>query len=1318
MRDAVAIIGMGARFPGAADALAFRRMVLAGEVHVRPVPSQRWDHSLVHSPNQRLTTRTPAQAGAFMEDIDQFAPEFFGISPKRAKVMDPQQRLMLEISRQALEDAGYASRRLAGGRVGVYVGASSSDHRTLATGPVNILLDAQGRSGSAPRLTGEELAALTAAVAPIQAYTIVGQQVNMIAANVSQAFDFKGPAFTLDTACSSALAALHEAVLHLGTGTVDAALVGGVYTLLDPCMMVCFSRIGALSFTDHCRPFQAGADGFVLGEGVGAVVLKRLADAQRDGDRIMAVIRGVGMNNDGSGAGPLTPQSDGQSAAITQAWQAAGIDPGSVGLLEAHATGTAAGDRIEIEALTKAFAPHVRGSVPITSIKANIGHGLASSGMASLLKAVLAVRDGFIPPQPVAGELRPEFAGPARWLRVTTQAEPWASPAGTPRRAGVSAFGFGGTNVHVVLEQAPATAGRRPTAPAGGWRCELSAPSRDLLAAYCGELEEALRQTPSRVEDVAFTLAQRRREPVHAAVLAASAEELSARLAALRQQFSRGEVPPVPAGGETTGGGLITLPPSPLATRRFWLIDEGKTRRAAVMAPLPAVPPAAQPATSKRSLDLLIAAIMEVTARSADEVRAEQKFVGDLAFDSLTTLELITVLGHKLPGLTPPRSLFTATLTVQELADFLEQAVPPAAAPAVRCTFAVPAQAWLHEHRPGGRTLLPLAALVTVALAGRPVPVRLVRGKVLMPCEVQADAVVLERVDDAAGGFVVRMAGAVLASGAVEALAGPLTALPAEPLVRGGLSLPHFYEEFGFHGPSLRALAEVPAVGGTQVSGQLINQSDPVRLIDGMLQLALYWLAADRGVSAVATGFAEFRQLAPWPLVGNLSCTGRLVGATAGRLLGDFDLRDAHGALVVQWRGVEAQVLGAVAEPKSAVAAWPEVQELAARKAALAAAGFAMPYFHAHEGVAGATTRIGGRDFINFSSYNYLDLAGDPAVSRAAADAVQRYGTSASASRVASGERPLHGELERAVAGFLGCDDALTLVSGHATNVSLISHLFGPEDLVIHDSLAHDCIVSGARLSGARRLVFPHNDVAALARLLEVERPKARRALIAVEGVYSMDGDLAPLDEVIALKRRHEALLLVDEAHSLGVLGATGRGAGEHFGVPRAAVDLWMGTLSKALASCGGYVAGEAALIDYLRYTLPGFVYSVGLPPANAAAALAALRLLEQRPELPQRLQARSEFFRALCRERGLDTGLSQHSAVVPCLTGSSELALHMSQALGARGINVQPIFYPAVEEGKARLRFFITAGHTEAQLRETADALAEVRAQWREARA
>ncbi|MBX3749874.1 MAG: aminotransferase class I/II-fold pyridoxal phosphate-dependent enzyme [Opitutaceae bacterium] len=1316
MHEAVAIIGVGARFPGAADASAFLRMIAAGRVHTQPVPAQRWDHAVVHSPSRREPNKTPARLGAFIERFDRFAPEAFGITPKRARIMDPQQRLMLEVSRQALEDAGYAQRRLADGRAGVYVGACSSDHRTLVAGAVNIPCDAAGRSGAAPALTPAELAALTAALPPIQGYSIVGQQLNMIAANVSQAFDFNGPAFALDTACSSALAALHEAVLHLRSGVVDAALVGGVYVQLDPIMMVCFSRIGALSFTDRCLPFQREADGFVMGEGVGVTVLKRLADAQRDGDRILAVIRGIAMNNDGRGAGPLTPLATGQAAAIAAAWQAAGVDPGSVGLLEAHATGTAAGDRIELEALARVFGPHVRGRVPISSIKANIGHGLASAGMASLLKAVFAVHAGRVWPQPLAGELRPEFAGEAAWLRVPTQAEPWPDGGATPRRAGVSAFGFGGTNVHVVLEAPPQAAPRPAAARRPVWRCALSAPDAARLAGHCREVAAALREAPVAVDlaDVATTLAARPAGAVQVAVLASTGDELGRQLDDLAARLDGGEVPPLPAGGETAGGGLVVLPPTPLAERRFWLIDETKTRRASGSAPPPVAAPADAPA-SGGSLDLVVAAIAEVTARRPGEIRPEHAFVADLGFDSLTTLEFMTVLGRSLPGYTPPRTLFTTALTVRILAEHLDQArvVPGATTPrpALTVGFDRFTHAWLDQHRPGGRAILPLSALVTVALAERTQPVALTDFRVLGPVAIGAGRVELARSDDADGEFTLALLdGAPVARGQAAAGADGWEPLGDFAVTPGRLTLDDFYARHAFHGPALRALAGVPQVGPDGITGALSAATDPVVTIDGILQLALYWLAAHRGQAAVATGFAAFRQHAPWPTAGVLNVRGRLADADGTRYRADFDVCDEAGRLVLQWRGIEAQALGEPAgEAGAGPAAWPEVRDLARRKAALAAAGFAMPYFQVHDGVAAATTRIGGREFLNFASYNYLGLAGDPAVSAAAAEAVQRYGTSASASRVASGERPLHAELERALAAFLGCDDALTLVGGHATNVTVIGHLFGPEDLVIHDSLAHDCIVSGARLSGARRLAFPHNDLDALEALLRRERARARRVLIAVEGVYSMDGDLAPLDAIVALKRRHQAMLLVDEAHSLGVLGPTGRGAGEHFGTDRRAVDLWMGTMSKALASAGGYLAGEAALIDYLRYTLPGFVYSVGLPPANAAAALAALRLLEARPELPRRLQARSDLFRDLCRARGLDSGLSRDAAIVPCITGTSELALRAAQDLGGRGINVQPIFYPAVEEGKARLRFFITAAHTETQLRDAAEALAEV---------
>jgi len=229
-----------------------------------------------------------------------------------------------------------------------------------------------------------------------------------------------------------------------------------------------------------------------------------------------------------------------------------------------------------------------------------------------------------------------------------------------------------------------------------------------------------------------------------------------------------------------------------------------------------------------------------------------------------------------------------------------------------------------------------------------------------------------------------------------------------------------------------------------------------------------------------------------------------------------------------------------------------------------------------------------------------------------------------------------------------------------------------------------------------------------LEEILRQSRASARRVLIAIEGVYSMDGDIAPLRRIVEIKCRYHALLLVDEAHSLGVLGATGRGAGEHAGVARRDVELWMGTLSKSLASCGGYIAGSSALIRYLKYSNPGFVYSVGISPANAAAALAALRKLRANPGLVETLRKRSRCFLDLCRGAGVDTGFSDQTAVVPCIVGNSIHSVQLAHAMRSRRINVQPILYPAVDEKQARLRFFITARHTESQLRSAVEALSE----------
>lgn len=392
----------------------------------------------------------------------------------------------------------------------------------------------------------------------------------------------------------------------------------------------------------------------------------------------------------------------------------------------------------------------------------------------------------------------------------------------------------------------------------------------------------------------------------------------------------------------------------------------------------------------------------------------------------------------------------------------------------------------------------------------------------------------------------------------------------------------------------------------------------------------------------------------------------------------------------------------------------PEVAQLRGRLEELAAAGIENPFFRSFDGEAGATIESGGRRLVNFASYNYLGLAGHPRVKQAAARAIERFGTSVSASRLSSGERSLHAELEAALAAFLGVERSLVFVGGHATNVSVIGHLFGAPDLILFDALMHNSAILGARLSGARCLHFPHNDIGALAEILRRERAAHRQALILVEGVYSTDGDVPDLPALVALKREHGAWLMVDDAHAVGVLGAGGRGLAEHWGVPPARVDLHMGTLSKALASCGGYIAGSRDVVEYLRYTCPGFVFAAGITPPNAAAARSALEVLREEPQRVSRLRANAARFLACARARGLDTGASGGSAVVPVVVGDSLLALRLSNLLFERGLNVPPLVPPAVHADEARLRFFLCSEHTVDQLEAAADltaaALAELR--------
>jgi 8-amino-7-oxononanoate synthase len=370
--------------------------------------------------------------------------------------------------------------------------------------------------------------------------------------------------------------------------------------------------------------------------------------------------------------------------------------------------------------------------------------------------------------------------------------------------------------------------------------------------------------------------------------------------------------------------------------------------------------------------------------------------------------------------------------------------------------------------------------------------------------------------------------------------------------------------------------------------------------------------------------------------------------------------------------------------------------------------GIADPFFRVHDGIAGAETVIAGRRYANFASYDYLGLNGDKRICDAAKAAINRYGTTVSASRPVSGERPVHRELEEALARLYGCEDCVVMVSGHATNVTVIGNLLGRADLVLHDALIHNSIVEGAKLSGARRLSFPHLDHDAADRLLRERRPRDGNALIVIEGHYSMDGDVPDLPAFVAVARRHRAWLMVDEAHALGVIGPCGFGSAGRFGMDPGEVDIWMGTLSKSLVSCGGYIAGRAELIRYLKSAAPGFVYSVGMTPAAAAAALAALQVLREEPARVRRTNERAALFLRLAREAGLDTGGCVGASIVPVVTGSSIRAARLAEALFRRGVNVQPIMYPAVPERAARLRFFLTAAHGEAQIRDAVRMLSE----------
>ncbi|MBY6413547.1 aminotransferase class I/II-fold pyridoxal phosphate-dependent enzyme [Rhodococcus sp. BP-252] len=368
------------------------------------------------------------------------------------------------------------------------------------------------------------------------------------------------------------------------------------------------------------------------------------------------------------------------------------------------------------------------------------------------------------------------------------------------------------------------------------------------------------------------------------------------------------------------------------------------------------------------------------------------------------------------------------------------------------------------------------------------------------------------------------------------------------------------------------------------------------------------------------------------------------------------------------------------------------------------------PLYLPHQGTSGPTIRQLDRDMINFGCFNYLGLSADKRVAEASKAAIDEYGTSVSASRIVSGQIPLYAEFERRIAETYDVDDAVITTSGYLTNAAAVGYLLGQGDLAVCDALVHSSIVSGTEWAGCRRISFRHNDPAALEAVLKMSRGSFRRAMVVLESHYSMDGDVALLPPLIDVARKYDCAVMIDEAHSFGVLGEHGHGIRELYGLPGDAVDVWMGTMSKALGSVGGFLAGSRELIRAFKYSAPGLsMFATAPAPASIAAALAALDIVDREPERVARLRDNASYAFAQSQALGFRTGLAEGTPILPIIVGDTQKAVLAGVGLLQAGINANSITHPSVPLGEERLRFFISSEHTREQIDTALTTVAEI---------
>ncbi|TYB49112.1 type I polyketide synthase [Actinomadura chibensis] len=482
--EPIAVVGVGLRFPGGDRDLTgpgeFWRFLTGRGDAVREVPDGRWDPFDDGSPEVGDLLANMTRLGGFLADVAGFDARFFGIAPREAAAMDPQQRLVLEVAWEAFEHAGIAPASLRGTRTGVFVGVSAPEYAAF---------------------TASDLASL-------EPFTATGAALGIVANRLSYLLDLRGPSMIVDTACSSSLVSAHLAVQALRGGEADVALAGGVNVLLSPTVTMTFDLAGGTASDGRCKAFDASADGMVRAEGCGAVVLKRLPDALRDGDRVLAVIRGSGVNSDGRSNGLVAPNSDAQRALLRDVYAGAGVDPREVDYVEAHGTGTLLGDPIEAKAVGDVLGAGRDPGAPLLlgSVKSNLGHLESAAGMAGLIKTVLALHHGVIPPSAHYKEPNPHIPFDELGLAVVADETPWPE-RGRPARAGVSGFGFGGTNAHIVLEKAPAQ--EKTAQPATVRTFPLSDASDDRVRDHAALLAAWLPGQDVDLADLALTLHRR-----------------------------------------------------------------------------------------------------------------------------------------------------------------------------------------------------------------------------------------------------------------------------------------------------------------------------------------------------------------------------------------------------------------------------------------------------------------------------------------------------------------------------------------------------------------------------------------------------------------------------------------------------------------------------------------------------------------------------------------------------------------------------------------------------------------------------------------